>query len=209
MNRLKITAVVFLLFATPFSRADVIDSFDELRPTPQKPVQIKLEKKVIKIPESVTDVESAALRLSDKRKQTRAIKKFEKCKIKFWTKGARLDRKAFFLDLPNRVRIEKCDLKMTASRAKLIYGKNMREIIRVEASGNVQIEKRDAWTGLPMKAKARSLVYDNANHKVEMFGKPASLSRGDAEEFASKRIEYDIVRDVIQTDEAEGELGNP
>ncbi len=217
---------LLFLFALSLN-ADVVDSFDEPREKPRddrlqwiekakkkndlsvKPALSELEQKTTAQNSAVTKKNYQVLSLRDAKLQKAKMDTFKQCKLRFWTKGALLDRKASFLNLPNPVRIEKCDLKLKANRAKLIYGKKKREIIRVEAFGNVRVEKKDSWTGLPMKARSSSLVYDNSNQKIAMLGNPASLKRGEAEEFESKRIEYDILEDVVRTEAAKGELGNP
>ncbi len=212
--------VLGLLFEVS-SFCDVIDSFEKPRKKLSNdrvqiiesskksakrdlPVGVQTLKKT-----PVKDGKEAVSMVRNSEKQKAAMQKFKRCKLRFWTDGAFLNRTRSILNLPNPVRIEKCDLKMRANRAKMIYGKRMKKIIRVEAFGNVRVEKTDSWTGLPVKAKSSALVYNNQSQKILMSGNPASLNRGGAEVFESKKIEYHIVEDVIKTAAAEGELVNP
>lgn len=195
-----------LVLLAPLAYADLSDDVDD-EPLPQKEILVpkkpaapKTKPPAQKSKKTKKPIASEAPSASAKKPAKKPSK--EKQPVRFTSVGARGNRDKGLIELKKKVRVFQEDFSLSSNKATIFLNKKTDEVDRVEATGNVRLEKVDVQTGERIKAKAQSAVFYEKEQKVVLRGN-ASFMRG-KDLIKGKVITYEMDSGWISAEKVDG-----
>lgn len=121
--------------------------------------------------------------------------------IQWSAKGLKASRDGKIVDLIENVVVTQGNLRMTAKKARIFFNDDD-EVNRVEADGDVKVNKAAVQPKDRISARGNKAIFYNAQRKVILTGR-AALWRG-SDVVRGKQISYNLDSGWITVDNVEG-----